>query len=294
MNNSNKADQEKTITNIPVGQLQANPLQPRGVITPDSIMDLVESIKEHGILEPLVVAHTPAGYQIIVGERRWRASKLSGKETVPCIIIETSPQGMLELALVENVQREDLNPIDRAKAFERLVDEFALTRVEIGNRIGKSDSYISNTLRLLSLPDAIKDGLLSGLITEGHARALQGIKDVRLMIEGYKMVLKESGSVRRAEEIARRMKIASGQPEVNLPKSHRTQMKKYIIDEKIDKYENDMKTALGEESKVRLRRSRAQTKLLVTLFGDPGETQEKLIKIYEGIVGIKPNFEKGQ
>src|SRR3990167_4691542 len=119
------------VIQIGIDELQPNPLQPRGSITPESIVDLVDSIREHGVLEPLVIAKTPAGYQIIAGERRWRASKLAGLKTVPAVIKETTPQGMLEMALVENVQRADLNAIDRAKAFERLISEFALTNSEI-------------------------------------------------------------------------------------------------------------------------------------------------------------------
>ena len=165
------------IIDLEIDALQANPLQPRGIITPESLVDLVDSIKEHGILEPLVIAKTPAGFQIIAGERRWRASKLAGMKTVPVIIKDTSPQGMLEMAIVENVQRSDLNAIDRAKAFERLLSEFTLSNSEIAQRIGKSPAYVSNSLRLLSLPDALKDGLLTGLITEGHDRALAAIDD---------------------------------------------------------------------------------------------------------------------
>ena len=146
------------VIQLDINQLQPNPLQPRGAITPESLVDLVDSIREHGILEPLVVAKTPAGYQIIAGERRWRASKLAGLTHVPAIIRETSPKGMLEMALVENVQRVDLNPLDRAKGFERLMNEFGLTTSEIAVRIGKSVAYVSNSLRLLSLPDALKDG----------------------------------------------------------------------------------------------------------------------------------------
>lgn len=142
------------IIKIDVNELQANPLQPRGAITPESLVDLVDSIKEHGILEPLVVAKTPAGYQIIAGERRWRAAKLAGLTHVPAVIRETSPKGMLEMALVENVQRVDLNPLDRAKGFERLQSEFALSTTDIASRIGKSVAYVSNSLRLLTLPDA--------------------------------------------------------------------------------------------------------------------------------------------
>src|SRR5689334_1803559 len=199
------------VIQIALEELQPNPLQPRGVITPESLVDLVDSIKEHGILEPLVVARTPAGYQIIAGERRWRASKLAGITHAPAIVRETTPKGMLEMAIVENVQRVDLNALDRAKALERLMNEFTLTTSEIAVRIGKSVAYVSNSMRLLLLPDALKDGLLSGLITEGHARALSSIDDTPLMIEAYKQVLRESASVRRAEEIARRAKAKSQQ-----------------------------------------------------------------------------------
>ena len=285
---------KKNIIEIPVDQLQSNPLQPRGVITPDSIMDLTESIKEHGILEPLVIAHTPAGYQIIVGERRWRAAKMAGKRAVPCIIRETSAQGMLEMALVENVQREDLNPIERAKAFNRLVDEFSISKSEIAKRISKSPSYISNTLKLLRLPDALKDGLLSGLITEGHARALQGIHDVRLMIEAYKLILKETASVRRAEEIARRMRIAAKQPPISMGEKTEAELQRYIISERIDKMEDEMKGALGKKIKVRLRRSKRQTKLTIALLGTPEETDGILRRLHQSIVGIRPNLEGGQ
>src|SRR5713226_1956416 len=132
--------------------LQPNPLQPRGLITPDSLVELVDSIRAHGVLEPLVVAKTPAGFQIIAGERRWRASKIVGLIKVPVIIRETSPQGMLEMAIVENVQRIDLNPLEPAQAYTRLMDEFNLTNAEIAQRVSKSPSYISNTIRLLTLP----------------------------------------------------------------------------------------------------------------------------------------------
>src|SRR3989304_7270033 len=138
------------VIQIEVNSLQPNPLQPRGAITPESLVDLVESIREHGVLEPLVVAKTPAGFQIVAGERRWRAAKLIGLSKVPVIIRETNPQGMLEMAIVENVQRIDLNPLERAQAYKRLMEEFGLTNGDISLRVSKSPSYISNTFRLLS------------------------------------------------------------------------------------------------------------------------------------------------
>ena len=145
---------EENIYELEIDLLQPNPLQPRGLITPESLSELAESVRAHGILEPLVVARTPAGYQIIAGERRWRASKLVGLPKVPVIIRETSPQGMLEMAIVENVQRIDLNPLERAQAYKRLLEEFNLTNSEVSERVSKSPSYISNTIRLLTLPDA--------------------------------------------------------------------------------------------------------------------------------------------
>jgi len=273
------------VIQIEVNQLQPNPLQPRGAITPESLVDLVDSIREHGILEPLVIAKTPAGFQIIAGERRWRASKLAGLTHVPAIIRETSPKGMLEMALVENVQRVDLNPLDRAKGFERLMNEFGLTTSEIAVRIGKSVAYVSNSLRLLSLPDALKDGLLSGLISEGHARALAAIDDSNLMIEAYKIILRESGSVRRAEELARRMKVKS-QQEVDRPSGHVR-----IISEEIDKMQADMETALksNEEdgavrnNSVKLIRSRRETRVVFILKGGLEETETTLQKIYHAV-----------
>lgn len=268
------------ITHIEIDKIQPNPLQPRGMLTPDTLMDLVDSVREHGILEPLIVAHTPAGYQIIAGERRWRAGKLAGLTTVPCIIKETSPQGMLEMALVENVQRTDLNPIDRAKAFERLIEEFDLSNAEISQRISKSPAYISNTLKLLSLPDALKDGLISGLISEGHARALASIDDKQAMIEAYKILLKESGSVRRAEDLARRMKAKSGQKTVvggnGAPP---------IISDEIDNMVAEMTKALDGKHSVRLTRSSRETRLIVFLRGTVADTDPWLKKLYRTITG---------
>lgn len=274
------------VIQIEINELQTNPLQPRGVITPESLVDLVDSIREHGILEPLVVAKTPAGFQIIAGERRWRASRLAGLTHVPAIIRETSPKGMLEMALVENVQRVDLNALDRAKGFERLMNEFGLTTSEIAVRIGKSVAYVSNSIRLLSLPDALKDGLLSGLISEGHARALAAIDDQQLMVEAYKIILRESGSVRRAEELARRMKAKSNQSidrvgvrkdNLHIINAETDQMQAKLLDVFSSGEEDKKKTA------VKLIRSRRETKITFTFKGGLEETEEKLQKLYKSL-----------
>jgi ParB family chromosome partitioning protein len=281
------------VVQIPVDQLQPNPLQPRGSITPESLVDLVDSIKEHGILEPLVVAKTPAGYQIIAGERRWRASRLAGLTHVPAIIRETSPKGMLEMALVENVQRIDLNALDRAKGFERLMAEFSLSTSEIAVRIGKSVAYVSNSIRLLTLPDALKDGLLSGLITEGHARALAAIDDPDLMVEAYKIILKESGSVRRAEELARRMKAKSNQ---DMNRSSASKVIMRVVSDDIDKMQDDMTQKFfnpqddnlkrKKTSTVKLIRSQRETRVQFIFKGNLDETEKRLQKLYKAVMKI--------
>ena len=273
---------------IPVDQLQPNPLQPRGVITPESLVDLIDSIKEHGVLEPLVVAKTPAGYQIIAGERRWRASKYAGLTHVPSVIKETSPRGMLELAIIENVQRVDLNALDRARGFQRLMDEFGLTNADVAQRIGKSPAYIANSLRLLRLPDALKDGLLSGLITEGHARALAAIEDHALVVEAYKIILRESGSVRRAEDLARRMNVKSGQPK----KLTSPILAPIIISEEVDRMVVEFKQRLTDRrledkpTNVKILRSQRETKLVIVFKGGLEETEERLQKLYSSVSSV--------
>ncbi len=271
MNKQDSTDMKE----LAIDMVQPNPLQPRGTILPDSVKDLVESINKHGILEPLVVAHTPAGYQIIAGERRWRAAKLAGLKKVPVVIKETTPKGMLEMAIVENVQRTDLNPIERAKAFDRLMREFNLTNHEIAERIGKSSAYVSNSLKLLELPDALKDGLIGGLITEGHARALSGIRNSRLMIEAYKMVLREGASVRRAEEIARTLRKDEGS--LNSDNNHGRPA--YIVSKEIDQLQRKLARALGKNTLVKLTRTRRETKIIIKLKGNPEKTEAQLQKI---------------
>ncbi len=279
--------------------LQPNPLQPRGFFSQESIGDLVDSIKEHGVLEPLVIAHTPAGYQIIAGERRWRAAKEAGLKQVPVIIKETTPQKMLEMAIVENVQREDLNPIERAIAFRRLIDDFGLSEKEIAKQISKSIPYVVNSLRLLSLPDTLKDGLIAGLITEGHARALVGIPDPQSMIQAYKQVLKETASVRRTEEIARRVKeMLLGLGTNSSAKSKDTfkiDEKLYISQNKIpliiDKLKNHLAKKLklpnseAKKIKIKFKRTITRTQLIINIGGNPIETNNDIKKLLDYLFG---------
>jgi ParB family chromosome partitioning protein len=265
------------ILHLDLELLQPNPLQPRGLIAPDSLSDLVDSIKEHGIIEPLVVAKTPAGYQIIAGERRWRAARVAGLATVPVIIKETSAKGMLEMALVENVQRVDLNPIDRALAFQRLIEEFGLTVTEIAKRIGKSESYVSNTMRLLALPDAIKDGLVSNAISEGHARAIAGLSDVKLMVDAYKTILSESASVRRAEDLARRIKAKTEQAP-----AHKVER---IHSDELDAIAKDLAQAVN--GLVKITQSKVEARVVFVIRGNLETTSKALKLLHEKVSGKK-------
>lgn len=260
---------------LDINLVEPNPLQPRGLIPPESLNDLISSLKEHGIIEPLVVAKTPAGYQIIAGERRWRAAKLAGLTTVPVIVKETTARGMLEMAIVENVQREDLNPIERAQAFQRLIEEFGLPVGEIAKRVGKSESYVSNTMRLMALPDAIKDGLISGAISEGHARAIAGLGEVKLMVEAYKTILSESASVRRAEDLARRLKAEHDQ-------APRHKVERIHSDE-LDKMAKDLAQTVG--GLVKITQSKVEARLVFVIRGNLETTSKILKTIHEKMVG---------
>ena len=270
----------KQITQIPTNQLEPNPLQPRGIISPESVSELVESIKEHGILEPLIIAKTPAGYQIIAGERRWRAARILKLEYVPAIIKQTNPQQMLEMAIVENVQRKDLNPIERAKAFLRLKDEFGFDNHQIAKKVSKSVPYVINCLKLLTLPDAIKDGLLSGLISEGHARALSSISDIRLMIEAYKIVLKEKASVRRTEDIARRMKKKIEEGSVPITKENIPQ----FLKSRLDNISLDMKNFFNDNTThVKITQTNVATQVTFQFKGSVDQRFDNLKGLYKQI-----------
>ncbi len=263
-----------TLKTLPTDQLQPNPFQPRGKIANEDIVELVKSIQKYGILEPLVVAQTPAGYQIIAGERRWRAAREAGLDEVPVHVKKTTPKGMLEMAIIENVQRVDLSAIERAQAFKQLMRDFGFSHKEIAERIGKSTSYVSNTIHLLRLPDAVTDGLVGGLITEGHARALNGLTDEKTMIECYKIVLKENASVRRCEELVRRFKEKMGQEEDGRGKPAAA-----AHTPELDQWVKDLQAVFQKRSNVKMSRSSRQTKITITLKGSPEETQADLDKI---------------
>lgn len=195
-------------TDVPIDRVVPNPWQPRLVMDPDKLAELAESIREHGIIQPLLVteerdAEGERYYQLIAGERRLRAAKAAGLERVPVTIRQSTPQELLELAIIENVQRADLSALEEAASYQRLVDEFHLTQQEVANRVGKSRVAVTNTLRLLALAPEIQQSIMNGEITEGHARALLGVPDETLRRAVWEQVVARQLSVRQTERLAR-------------------------------------------------------------------------------------------
>jgi ParB family chromosome partitioning protein len=253
---------------VPVESIKPNPWQPRTSFDDEELEELAQSIREHGVLQPVLVSQLTDGtYQLITGERRWRAVKKAGMATVPAMVKEATPQASLELALVENIQRRDLNLLEEAHAFRALLDEHGLTQEQLGQRIGKSRVSITNTLRLLQLPEQVSEALGSGVITEGHARAIlmaEG-EDARLQVLGR--VVAQHLSVRETEALARRMNEAPAESEPVR-----------VADPDVERLEDAFRQALG--TRVRLVKGRRGGRLVITFFSD-----DELQGLYEAIVG---------
>jgi len=186
---------------IPVNQIQPNPQQPRDVFEPEAFQELVHSVREFGVLQPIVVRPSEDGFQLIMGERRWRASKEAGLAEIPAIIRETTDENMLRDALLENLHRSDLNPLEEAAAYKQLLEDFGITQEQLADRLGRSRPQITNTLRLMRLPVAVQEKLVSGVISSGHARALLAVESEQQVIELTEKVIKQGLSVRALEEL---------------------------------------------------------------------------------------------
>jgi ParB family transcriptional regulator, chromosome partitioning protein len=219
-------DQKRRYFMCPVEAIRPNQYQPREEMNEQTLSELAASIKEKGILQPLIVIETGYGkYELIAGERRLRASKLAGLSEVPVIVQEATAGDRLELALIENIQRQDLNPLEEAKAYARLIKEFSLTQEEIALRVGKERSTVANVLRILNLPDYAKEDLAKGLLSLGHARVLLGIDDAEAVRALRDEIIAKGLTVRQAEQLAKKLKdnkVRSGSKKVinHIPDSY--------------------------------------------------------------------------
>lgn len=200
------AEASGEIRSLPLLKIEPNPLQPRREFDPEALQTLADSIAAHGLIQPLSVREMPNGYyQIIAGERRWRAARMANLDEVPVLVLDADDRTVMELALVENLQREDLNPMEEAAGFQTLMDEYGLTQETIAERVGRSRSAVANSLRLLSLSDELADLVRSGTLSAGHARALLSLKDEKLRRQAAQRIMALQLSVRQAETLCRNL-----------------------------------------------------------------------------------------
>ncbi len=256
---------------IPLSRVSRNPYQPRRIIDDAELERLAASIRDHGVIQPILVTETLDGYQLVAGERRVRAARLAGLERIPAVVRQVSDRDQLELALVENLQREDLNPMERAHAYRQLVEEFAFTQEQLAARVSKARSSVANTLRLLDLEPRVQEAIADGRVSEGHARALGGLDragQVQLMLTAVARDL----SVRQTEELARRLRDADARPAAEAGARPRRR------DAELERVEEDLRRALG--TKVSLARSRRGGRIVIEYYSD-----DELGRLYERLVG---------
>jgi ParB family chromosome partitioning protein len=258
---------------VPLAAIEPNPRQPRQSFPVDRLEELADSIKAHGIIQPLIVTigEEHGRYYLVAGERRWRAAMLAGLESVPVVVKEASPRAMLEMALVENIQRADLNPLEEAAAFRSLIQEFGLKQDEVASRVGKSRTAVTNLLRLFGLPRQVQDAIAAGLISEGQARPLLQIPNESLQLRLLKQIVEQGLTVRQIEALARRLAENPTQEDMQSPSP------KPLYDESSE-LEDRFRSALS--TKVSLSRSRRGGKLVIYFSSD-----EELDRIYGTIVG---------
>ena len=271
---SDEASAPGGLVDAPVRAIVPNPRQPRTQFDEQALRELADSIREHGLIQPLIVTRVGEDqYALIAGERRWRAAQLAGLESVPVVVKDVAPQEMLEMALVENVQRSDLNALEEAQAYKQLSEEFGLTQDQIAQRVGKSRVAVANTLRLLKLPEAIKARLADGLITEGHARALLTITDAAVQQRLLSQIVKNGLSVRQTEELVRR--LMEDHPATKKPTASTSHGRGTGADTRA--LEERMRRALG--TKVILSRSKKGGTIMIHFY-----SEEELDAIYRRIV----------
>ena len=198
----NKGDSAGGATHIPIDDIKPNVNQPRKVFDKDAIADLADSIKEHGVIQPIIVREAKGGYEIVAGERRWRASREAGLKEVPCLIRELTDEELMLLAIVENMQREDLNPVEEAEGLDSMITTYGMTQEQVSKSVGKSRPYITNSLRLLKLPQEVRDLISDGKISGGHGRALLSVGSDKEKIRIANLVVKDGLSVRDVERAA--------------------------------------------------------------------------------------------
>jgi len=262
-----RATPDAAVIEVPLARVRPNPYQPRHHMDDAGLEELAASIREHGVLQPVLVTETLDGFQLIAGERRVRASRLAGLERIPALVRHLAGRDQLEVALVENVQRADLDPIDEALAYRQLMDEFGLTQEQVSDRVGKARATVANTLRLLDLHADVQATIIDGGISEGHGRALAGLPpDGQAQV--LQTVLRQALSVRQTEELVRRLREPKPATPAASPR----------LDPDLERVESQLRERLG--TKVSLSRSRTGGRIVIEYYSD-----EELNRLYEHLIG---------
>lgn len=278
-NNANIKTEEKTDENstqekaevfVKLSQVEPNKSQPRKNFNEDSLIELSESIKQFGIIQPLLVQKKEDYYEIIAGERRWRAAKLAGLKEIPVIIREYSDEERMEIALIENLQREDLNPVEEALAYKSLIKEYNLKQDEIAEKVSKSRTAVTNSMRLLNLPEEVQNMIVDEMISSGHGRALLAIEDEKTQITIANKIFEEKLSVRETERLVKAL---------NHPKEKK-EKEEYTDTFIYEKFENDFKEILGSNVSIK-RKSRDKGKIEIDYYSN--EDLERIMDLMKSI-----------
>lgn len=263
------ADTENTgVREMKINEIEPSIGQPRKYFDDDKILQLAESIKQHGIVQPLIVKKEEDTYKIVAGERRWRAARLAGLETVPVIIKELSGKQVMEIALIENIQREDLNPIEEAEAYEKLIAEFGMTQEEISIAVGRSRPAIANSIRLLTLPEKLRNLVINGDLSSGHARTMLSIEDKEIQIKTSEEIISKGLNVRESEKLVK--KILS-KKEKKAPKR---------LDEEYLAIEDRFREILG--TKVKIVKNNKCGKIVIEYYSV--EEMERIVDLIESLL----------
>lgn len=260
-------DEKQGVTEIKINRILPNPHQPRRDFDDEKLEELAASIREHGVIQPIIVRENGDMYELVAGERRWRAAKKLGHTTIPAIIKEYTDGEVMEIALIENLQREDLNPIEEAAAYKQLMEEFGLTQDELSKKIGKSRSLIANSIRLLNLPAEIQEFLEKGAITTGHARSLLSLDDKGMQMELAKRIIEEGLTVRDIEKIVKKAAVEKDKKTKKAPETK---------DPLLLDIEERLKMVLGTQ--VRIKNGRNKGKIEIEYYS--GEDLERIIEIF--------------
>lgn len=230
--------EEEEIKEIPLSKLRVNPYQPRKTFNEEKLKELAQSIKEHGVFQPIIVKKSIKDYEIVAGERRFRASQLAGKETIPCIIRSFTDEQMMEIAVLENLQRENLNAVEEAMAYESLMKNLNLTQEQVAKKVGKSRSYITNLLGILTLPEQVKKLVKEGELSQSHARALSKLEDKSKILELTDRIINENLNVRQIEEATKE-------------ETKKTKQKTKEINKEYKILERELENYLGTKVKIK-------------------------------------------